>query len=129
MGWPALACGRAGQVRRSGAELKAAPARKKVAVKVAAARPTPSVLPDRRARLTPLPPVFPSAWAVACGEDRYGLWQAFEVGGVRQVMRWIPPGRFKMGISRREEIGTEYHNEFDVHLIQGFWLAETSCTQ
>ena len=30
-----------------------------------------------------LPPVMPFRWACAYGEDRTGLWQAFEVAGVR----------------------------------------------
>ena len=38
----------------------------------------------QRARLLPLPPDFPAAWASAYGEDRRGLWQAFEVAGDRK---------------------------------------------
>ncbi|MBL8482676.1 MAG: hypothetical protein JNJ60_10795, partial [Rhodocyclaceae bacterium] len=49
------------------------------------------------ARAPQLPEIFPEAWASAWGQDRYGLWQAFEVKGVVQVMRWIPPGEFLMG--------------------------------
>lgn len=85
---------------------------------------------ERRARMVPLPPVFPHAWAVAHGEDRFGLWQAFEIAGVRQVMRWIPPGRFQMG-SPKGEAG-RMHSESPQHLVrltQGHWLADTACTQ
>ena len=91
------------------------------------ARPTPA--PPDRARTTPLPPVFPFDWAVAHGEDRQGLWQAFEVAGVRQVLRWVPPGRFMMG-SPPSEAG-RFGNEalHAVTLTQGFWLADTACTQ
>ncbi len=105
---------------------KRAPTHKKVAAKGVA---PVSALPVHRARFRPLPPVFPGAWAVACGEDRYGLWQAFEVAGVRQVMRWVPPGRFIMG-SPKTEVGRDAdETEHLVQLTQGFWLADTTCTQ
>ncbi len=75
------------------------------------------------------PDSFASNWAVAWGEDRCGLWQAFEIGGHRQVMRWIEPGRFLMG-SPSSEAG-RYDNELqhEVTLTQGYWLAETACSQ
>lgn len=96
------------------------------AAEVKRARPQPA----RRARIAPLPPAFPQEWAVAHGEDLYGLWQAFEVAeGVRQVMRWIPPGVFVMG-SPRSESGRE--DDEEQHLVDmgaGFWLADTACTQ
>lgn len=91
----------------------------------AATQPGASV----RARMTLLPPRWPSAWAVACGEDRHGLWQAFEVAGVRQVMRWVPPGRFVMGSPASEPGQTDNETEHGVTLTAGFWLAETACTQ
>ena len=85
--------------------------------------------PDSRARLVPLPPVFPFAWATAYGEDRCGLWQAFEVAGVRQVLRWIPPGRFLMGSPESEEGRFDDEQQHAVALMRGFWLGETTCTQ
>ena len=85
--------------------------------------------PDSRARLVPLPPVFPFAWAVAYGEDRCGLWQAFEVAGVRQVLRWIPPGRFLMGSPESEAGRWDDERQHPVTLTRGFWLGETACTQ
>lgn len=82
-----------------------------------------------RGRLRPLPPVFPFAWAVAHGEDRCGLWQAFEVAGVRQVLRWIPPGRFLMGSTESEPGRSDGELQHWVVLTRGFWLADTACTQ
>ena len=82
-----------------------------------------------QARLTPLPPHFPAAWASAYGEDSFGLWQAFEVAGVRQVMRWIPPGRFLMGSPADEPGRDDNEPQHPVRLTQGFWMADTACTQ
>ena len=82
-----------------------------------------------RGRLLPLPPDFPAAWASAYGEDRHGLWQAFEVAGVQQVMRWIPPGRFLMGSPDTEPGRDDDERLHPVRLSQGFWLADTACTQ
>ncbi len=69
-------------------------------------------------------------WASAAGRDRFGLWASFEVGGVRQRMRYIPPGRFLMG-SPKDEPG-RWFAEGPRHLetiSHGFWLADTPCTQ
>ena len=82
-----------------------------------------------RSRMTPLPPVFPCNWAVAYGEDRHGLWQAFEVAGQRQVLRWLPPGRFAMGSPSTEAGRFDDETEHGVTLTQGLWLADTACTQ
>ncbi len=83
----------------------------------------------RRARMTPLPPAFPFSWALAYGEDRHGLWQAFEVAGERQVLRWVPPGRFMMGSPSTEAERYDDEAEHGVTLTQGLWLADTACTQ
>lgn len=78
----------------------------------------------------PFPPPFACAW----GDDRYGLWAAIAVDGgggvVTQILRWIEPGTFLMG-SLDDEPG-RYDNEGPQHwvtLSQGFWLADTVCTQ
>ncbi|MBL8329844.1 MAG: formylglycine-generating enzyme family protein [Rubrivivax sp.] len=103
-----------------------------VAKQAAAAGPgiwTPPPPPPK----SPWPPVMPQAWACAFGEDEFGLWQAFEVKGVRQVMRWIPPGRFLMGSPEHElersGSGDYAETRHWVTLTQGFWLADTACTQ
>ncbi len=79
--------------------------------------------------LDPNPPEFPSLWAVAYGEDRHGLWQAFEVNGVRQVMRWIEPGQFQMGSPEDEAGRFDDDQQHTVTLTSGYWLADTTCTQ
>lgn len=72
----------------------------------------------------------PPPWASAAGRDPYGLWAAFEVAGVEQRMRWIPPGRFVMG-SPEDEQGRDDDEgpQHEVVLSEGFWLAETPCIQ
>ena len=77
----------------------------------------------------PLPPALPQRWACAWGEDEQGLWQAFEIAGVRQVMRWIPPGEFWMGSPDSEPERFDDEGRHRVVLTQGFWLADSACTQ
>jgi hypothetical protein len=51
-----------------------------------------------RHRVAFFPDPFPLPWASDWGEDdEYGLWMALTLGDVRQVFRWIAPGRFLMG--------------------------------
>jgi formylglycine-generating enzyme len=83
----------------------------------------------QRARIAPLPQVFPFAWAVEIGEDRYGMWQAFEVGGSRQVLRWIPSGHFMMGSPATEQGRGGDESMHLVNVKSGHWLADTTCTQ
>jgi formylglycine-generating enzyme required for sulfatase activity len=75
-------------------------------------------------------------WVSAFGTDEYGAWCEFLVprhdgnGAVTQRMRWIKPGKFMMG-SPEDEAG-RYDDESPQHrvtLTQGFWLADTPCTQ
>ncbi len=69
-------------------------------------------------------------WANAAGRDEYGLWASFRVAaGVEQRMRWIVPGRFMMG-SPASEVGRfDDEAQHEVTIAEGFWLAETPCTQ
>ncbi|BBM85472.1 formylglycine-generating enzyme family protein [Candidatus Uabimicrobium amorphum] len=60
-------------------------------------------------------------WFNDWGRDEYGLWMAFTFKKIRQVLRWIEPGTFTMGLSETEE--------HEVTLDRGFWLADTTCTQ
>ena len=72
-----------------------------------------------------LPPLFPETWAESYGQDRYGLWQGVCIEEIEVRFRWIPPREFLMGSS-------DYVREIPQHLVrfeQGFWLAETVCTQ
>ncbi|HHJ12896.1 MAG TPA: hypothetical protein ENJ79_00755, partial [Gammaproteobacteria bacterium] len=69
-------------------------------------------------------------WASGIGRDRHGLFVEVQVNGVGFVLRWIPPGEFQMG-SPEDEPG-RYDDEGPRHRVrfaQGFWLAETACTQ
>ncbi|MEM7201931.1 MAG: formylglycine-generating enzyme family protein [Planctomycetota bacterium] len=68
-------------------------------------------------------------WAVAHGRDEFGAWADLEVRGVVQRMRWIPPGRFIMG-SPESQLGRwEDEVPHGVGLTDGWWFAETPCTQ
>ncbi|WP_256872959.1 formylglycine-generating enzyme family protein, partial [Candidatus Entotheonella palauensis] len=69
-------------------------------------------------------------WASEIGRDGYGLWAVLDVSGVRQRLRWIPPGRFWMGSPEDEE--GRFRSEgprHEVLLGRGFWLFDTLCTQ
>ena len=79
--------------------------------------------------INPNPDQFPAIWASAWGEDIYGLWQAFEVDGVHQAVRWIPPGQFLMGSPPNELRHYLDEIQHSVILSEGYWLADTACTQ
>lgn len=69
-------------------------------------------------------------WACGWGRDRHGVFAEFRLGDVRQRLRWIPPGSFWMGSPESE--GGRYDDEGPRRLImltEGFWLADTPCTQ
>ncbi len=76
------------------------------------------------------PPVFPPVCAEAWGDDRYGLWIDVVIGGPLQRFRWIEPGEFLMG-SPEGEVGRQIREgpRHVVCLTDGFWLAETACSQ
>ena len=85
------------------------------------------------------PAEFPPPWAVAWGDDRFGLWAELEVNTVVQRLRWIAPGEFWMGSDKAErallrnkdwERWAERESpRHRVCLSEGFWLADTACTQ
>ncbi len=68
------------------------------------------------------------------GLDEYG-WYAdlnMQFGGnnITQRLRWIPPGDFLMGSPQDEpESSDNEHPRHRVLLTQGYWLADTACTQ
>ena len=78
-----------------------------------------------------LPSQFPPVAASAWGEDQYGIWFELDVSSVVQRFRWVPKGEFTMGSLSAEQqegtIGKETLHE--VTFTQGFWLADTTCTQ
>lgn len=61
----------------------------------------------------PLADGVPPCWAVAWGEDANGVFAEFAVQGVRQRLRWVPPGEVAGGGIVRA----------------GFWIAETRCSK
>jgi formylglycine-generating enzyme required for sulfatase activity len=79
--------------------------------------------------LSVMPGVFPSEWASCWGEDNYGVFQEFTYKNVIQRMRWIPPGKFMMGSPESEADRETNETQHEVILTQGFWLADTACTQ
>lgn len=67
-------------------------------------------------------------WASEWGRDQCGVFAVLDIQGVRQRMRYIPPGRFLMGSPEGVGQGDE-HPQHEVLLTEGFWLADTPCTQ
>ena len=76
------------------------------------------------------PDPFPQPWASDWGEDdEYGLWMALTLADVRQVFRWIAPGRFLMGSPADEPQRYDDEAQHEVTLSRGYWLADTACRQ
>jgi formylglycine-generating enzyme required for sulfatase activity len=68
-------------------------------------------------------------WASAWGQDEYGMYAEFEYKGIAQRMRWIAPGKFKMGSPENEPQRNEDETLHEVTLTEGYWVAVTTCTQ
>jgi formylglycine-generating enzyme required for sulfatase activity len=68
-------------------------------------------------------------WETAWNRDQFGLYADVEILKITQRFRWIEPTSFLMG-SPEDEAG-RYGDETQhtVILTQGYWLAETACTQ
>ena len=70
------------------------------------------------------------AWGSASEADDVGKLLRIRVNNVVQRLRWIEPGEFLMG-SPEDEAG-RFEDEGPQHRVtisQGFWLADTACTQ
>ncbi|OAI11333.1 MULTISPECIES: formylglycine-generating enzyme family protein [Methylomonas] len=80
-----------------------------------------------------LPANFPPPWAYAWGEDAFGLFAKLYYQNVIQRFRWLLPGSFWMGSPpdepEREPWGDRKETRHRVGLSQGYWLADTACTQ
>jgi formylglycine-generating enzyme required for sulfatase activity len=78
----------------------------------------------------PLADGNPPGWARGWGQDRYGVFVELRIGALVQRIRWIPPGKFLMG-SPEAEVGREEWEgpRHEVEISEGFWLADTPCTQ
>ena len=68
-------------------------------------------------------------WAIAMGRDQYGLYADAEILKITQRFRWIEPTSFMMGSPEDEEGRDSDETQHQVILTQGYWLAETACTQ
>ena len=68
-------------------------------------------------------------WADTVGRDPYGLYADVNIAGVMQRFRWIPPGSFVMGSPEQENGRYGDETPHQVNLGQGYWLADTACTQ
>jgi formylglycine-generating enzyme required for sulfatase activity len=69
------------------------------------------------------------AWASELGQDHYGLYADLELKGITQRFRWINPGTFLMGSPPDEPERLDGEQQHAVTLSQGYWLADTACTQ
>ena len=68
------------------------------------------------------------------GMDSFGVWAELTLstqhGSATQRFRWIEPGTFLMGSPEGEaERGSDEGPRHSVTLTQGFWLADSACTQ
>ncbi len=73
--------------------------------------------------------VYWPAWGGELGYDQYGLYNDLTIKGVIQRSRFIPPGTFQMGSPASEQERSDDENIHQVTLTQGYWLADTACTQ
>ena len=73
------------------------------------------------------------AWASSFGDSVYGPWAGIRVGEVEWNFQWIPAGAFMMGAGEKEPdewaLGYSERPQHRVTFSQGFWMAETPCTQ
>ncbi len=69
------------------------------------------------------------AWAKTANRDQYGLCADVEIFGITQRFRWIEPASFMMGSPEDEEGRYGSETQHQVILTQGYWLADTACTQ
>ncbi len=68
-------------------------------------------------------------WADSIGQDRYGLYADLNLNGIVQRFRWLAPGVFMMGSPESEPERWQDETQHEVTLTQGYWLADTACTQ
>ena len=69
------------------------------------------------------------AWATKVGKDDHGRYADLTVQGVVQRFRWIEAGTFMMGSPPNEPQREVNETQHEVILTQGYWLADTACTQ
>jgi len=69
------------------------------------------------------------SWATDSGIDDYGLWVELQIKQVSFRLRWIAAGEFLMGSAEDEPERENAEIQHKVTLTQGYWLADTTCTQ
>lgn len=67
-------------------------------------------------------------WQERLGRDRYGVFCDWLIKAITIRLRYIPPGTFLMGSPDGVGLDDE-HPQHSVTITQGYWLAETPCTQ
>ena len=78
----------------------------------------------------PLDAGHPPPWADGWGQDNFGVFVEIRFSDVVQRLRWIAPGKFKMGSPGREPGRWEDEGpRHEVRLTRGYWLFDTPCTQ
>ena len=84
-------------------------------------------------RLSWCPPELgqPGAWHCdgPLGVDEFGLYADLQFNAVNQRFRWIVPGKFLMGSPDTEPERWKNETQHEVTLTQGYWLADSACTQ
>jgi formylglycine-generating enzyme required for sulfatase activity len=75
------------------------------------------------------PQEFPPACADAWGDDEFGLFIDLRVNDEVQRFRWIEPGDFQMGRPETEKGVDGETPQHWVRITQGYWMADSACTQ
>jgi formylglycine-generating enzyme required for sulfatase activity len=83
---------------------------------------TPPTIPEERWHLQPDTPDF--------GMDEWGVYWDLTIKSTTQRLRYIAPGSFLMGSPDSEpQRDSDEGPQHPVRLTEGFWLADTACTQ
>ena len=69
------------------------------------------------------------SWATRSGIDSYGLWAEVDIEEVSFRMRFIKPGTFMMGSPDSDKEADDDEMLREVTITQGYWMADTPCTQ
>ena len=73
--------------------------------------------------------VYLPQWDGELGYDKVGLYSDIIIKDITQRCRWIPPGIFSMGSPSSEKKRHDSETQHQVTFTQGFWLADSACTQ
>ncbi|MEE9355682.1 MAG: formylglycine-generating enzyme family protein [Methylococcaceae bacterium] len=73
--------------------------------------------------------VYWPEWGGELSYDEYGLYCDLTIKDISQRCRFIPAGTFLMGSPKSEKERRDNETQHEVTLTEGFWLADTGCTQ